>query len=160
MHIIMIMSFLLFFWFIDIMFLLQNCEHNTMGDSCELCADGYHGYPTRGTPDDCRVCACPLTDSDNKYARRSLNYGQWMNELMTLFLNSMHILKFHKKSWNWYFPRCFKAPVCINVAKLKWPGILSLIFLPGKSMLKRPGILYLIFLPSSFVIADGVVNVL
>ncbi|CAD5111260.1 DgyrCDS588 [Dimorphilus gyrociliatus] len=40
-----------------------NCQHNTMGDHCEKCKDGYYGDPdsTQGknNPDACKPCLCP-----------------------------------------------------------------------------------------------------
>lgn len=35
------------------------CDHNTTGEHCERCLDGFFGFPTTGTPDDCRPCPCP-----------------------------------------------------------------------------------------------------
>ncbi|XP_075893685.1 laminin subunit alpha-2 isoform X3 [Nelusetta ayraudi] len=42
----------------------QSCQDNTEGDHCERCAPGFYGV-VRGFHDDCKPCACPLTDPDN-----------------------------------------------------------------------------------------------
>ncbi|ESO83894.1 hypothetical protein LOTGIDRAFT_168935 [Lottia gigantea] len=36
-----------------------NCTHNTKGDKCQLCMDGYFGDATTGTANDCKPCMCP-----------------------------------------------------------------------------------------------------
>ncbi|XP_078671512.1 uncharacterized protein LOC144911446 isoform X37 [Branchiostoma floridae x Branchiostoma belcheri] len=41
----------------------QNCEHNTMGNSCERCLPGFVGDPRKGTPNDCQPLA--LCDCNN-----------------------------------------------------------------------------------------------
>uniref|UniRef100_A0A3P8SHG9 Laminin subunit alpha 2 n=1 Tax=Amphiprion percula TaxID=161767 RepID=A0A3P8SHG9_AMPPE len=42
----------------------QNCQDNTEGDRCERCAPGFYGV-VRGSPDDCKPCACPLSNPEN-----------------------------------------------------------------------------------------------
>ncbi|XP_031717276.1 laminin subunit alpha-2 [Anarrhichthys ocellatus] len=39
----------------------QKCQDNTEGDRCERCAPGFYGV-VRGFHDDCKPCACPLTN--------------------------------------------------------------------------------------------------
>ncbi|XP_023678651.2 laminin subunit alpha-1 isoform X1 [Paramormyrops kingsleyae] len=36
----------------------QGCQHNTVGDHCNLCAPGYYGK-VNGSISDCSLCACP-----------------------------------------------------------------------------------------------------
>ncbi|XP_048452999.1 laminin subunit alpha-2-like [Rhincodon typus] len=45
----------------------QNCRDNTAGAHCEVCAPGYYGI-VRGSPNDCRPCACPLQISSNNFS--------------------------------------------------------------------------------------------
>ena len=40
--------------------LSQDCQHNTRGFHCEICAIGYHGDAGLGYQDSCQPCACPL----------------------------------------------------------------------------------------------------
>ncbi|KAH3697084.1 hypothetical protein DPMN_084569, partial [Dreissena polymorpha] len=44
------------------------CTDNTEGNNCEVCRAGFYGDPTRGTPDDCKPCGCPLTEPSNNFA--------------------------------------------------------------------------------------------
>ncbi|XP_028968222.1 laminin subunit alpha [Galendromus occidentalis] len=45
-----------------------NCEHNTEGDHCEKCIDSFYGNATNKTPNDCRICPCPLATKSNNFA--------------------------------------------------------------------------------------------
>ncbi|XP_029984754.1 laminin subunit alpha-2 isoform X3 [Sphaeramia orbicularis] len=45
----------------------QNCQDNTEGDRCERCAPGFYGV-VRGFQDDCKPCACPLTNPENNFS--------------------------------------------------------------------------------------------
>ncbi|KAM9332589.1 laminin subunit alpha-1 [Pholidichthys leucotaenia] len=44
------------------------CTHNTTGPHCNQCLPGFYGDPTEGTPDDCQVCPCPLTEPSNRFS--------------------------------------------------------------------------------------------
>ncbi|XP_071006528.1 laminin subunit alpha-2 isoform X1 [Oncorhynchus clarkii lewisi] len=52
----------------------QNCQHDTEGDRCERCAPGYYGV-VRGRPDDCKPCACPLTNHENNFSPTCVTEG-------------------------------------------------------------------------------------
>ncbi|GFV46517.1 laminin subunit alpha-1 [Trichonephila clavipes] len=45
-----------------------NCDHNTTGHHCEMCREGFHGNPYRGTSEDCQPCACPLLNPENNFS--------------------------------------------------------------------------------------------
>ncbi|XP_073532164.1 laminin subunit alpha-2 isoform X6 [Phyllobates terribilis] len=52
----------------------QACKHNTTGDHCEQCAQGFYGL-VRGSPDDCRPCACPLHIASNNFSPTCIIQG-------------------------------------------------------------------------------------
>lgn len=45
---------------------LQNCQHNTEGDHCEQCKDGYVGSHSAEGSLQCVGCPCPLSVASNK----------------------------------------------------------------------------------------------
>ena len=48
--------------------LCLHCQHNTKGDFCDKCIDGYYGDATQGTADDCKPCQCPGNDSATTFS--------------------------------------------------------------------------------------------
>ncbi|TDH00593.1 hypothetical protein EPR50_G00190060 [Perca flavescens] len=52
----------------------QNCQDNTEGDRCERCAPGFYGV-VRGFHDDCKPCACPLTNPENNFSPTCVTEG-------------------------------------------------------------------------------------
>ncbi|XP_060740347.1 laminin subunit alpha-2 isoform X3 [Tachysurus vachellii] len=52
----------------------QNCQHNTEGEKCERCSSGYYGV-VRGSADDCKRCACPLTNPENNFSLMCVTEG-------------------------------------------------------------------------------------
>uniref|UniRef100_H0W6G2 Basement membrane-specific heparan sulfate proteoglycan core protein n=1 Tax=Cavia porcellus TaxID=10141 RepID=H0W6G2_CAVPO len=53
----------------------SQCQHNATGEFCEMCAPGYYGDATAGTPEDCQPCACPLTNPENMFSRTCESLG-------------------------------------------------------------------------------------
>ncbi|KFZ51224.1 Laminin subunit alpha-2, partial [Antrostomus carolinensis] len=45
-----------------------DCKHNTGGLYCDRCLPGFYGDPTKGTAEDCQLCACPLNIPSNNFS--------------------------------------------------------------------------------------------
>uniref|UniRef100_A0A8D0L6L7 Laminin subunit alpha-2 n=1 Tax=Sphenodon punctatus TaxID=8508 RepID=A0A8D0L6L7_SPHPU len=45
-----------------------DCKHNTGGPYCDRCLPGFYGDSTKGTAEDCKLCACPLTIPSNNFS--------------------------------------------------------------------------------------------
>ncbi|XP_006029235.2 laminin subunit alpha-2 [Alligator sinensis] len=45
-----------------------DCKHNTGGPYCNRCLPGFYGDPTKGTIEDCQLCACPLNIPSNNFS--------------------------------------------------------------------------------------------
>ncbi|XP_060907751.1 laminin subunit alpha-2 isoform X3 [Labrus mixtus] len=52
----------------------QHCQDNTEGERCERCAPGFYGV-VRGFHDDCKPCACPLTNPENNFSPTCVTEG-------------------------------------------------------------------------------------
>uniref|UniRef100_A0A8C3EBE2 Laminin subunit alpha-2 n=1 Tax=Corvus moneduloides TaxID=1196302 RepID=A0A8C3EBE2_CORMO len=45
-----------------------DCRHNTGGSYCDRCLPGFYGDATKGTAEDCQLCACPLNIPSNNFS--------------------------------------------------------------------------------------------
>lgn len=46
-----------------------NCDHNTTGQYCQFCAEGFYGDPTKSeSPNVCSRCECPLGTPTNNFS--------------------------------------------------------------------------------------------
>ncbi|XP_072711933.1 laminin subunit alpha-2 [Ciconia boyciana] len=45
-----------------------DCKHNTGGPYCDRCLPSFYGDPTKGTAEDCQLCACPLNIPSNNFS--------------------------------------------------------------------------------------------
>ena len=66
---------------------VQNCQENTAGPSCNICASGYYGNPANGIP--CRPCKCP--SADRNYAG-NIKYDDEKIGNMVKGKNNLHLI--------------------------------------------------------------------
>nr|XP_018899369.1 PREDICTED: laminin subunit alpha-1 [Bemisia tabaci] len=52
-----------------------SCEHNTTGPKCGQCLPGFYGNAENGEIDDCKPCACPLTEASNNFSAACIANG-------------------------------------------------------------------------------------
>uniref|UniRef100_A0A915CHL5 Laminin EGF-like domain-containing protein n=1 Tax=Parascaris univalens TaxID=6257 RepID=A0A915CHL5_PARUN len=45
-----------------------DCQHETYGDHCKLCREGFYGNATTANPYSCLPCACPHPSASNNFA--------------------------------------------------------------------------------------------
>ncbi|XP_026197124.1 laminin subunit alpha-2 isoform X3 [Anabas testudineus] len=45
-----------------------DCSHHTTGHYCDTCLPGYYDNATRGSPADCKPCACPFNLPSNNFS--------------------------------------------------------------------------------------------
>ncbi|VDK27910.1 unnamed protein product [Gongylonema pulchrum] len=45
-----------------------DCQHDTVGEHCEFCREGFYGDATTGGPYSCMPCACPMATDANNFA--------------------------------------------------------------------------------------------
>jgi len=52
----------------------SDCSHNTGGDNCEVCADGYYGNAIDASAGACQQCPCPYVEGEDGNWRAGMCY--------------------------------------------------------------------------------------